>query len=288
MQGFLMGYVCASSNPHLGAIGKPTITTTMKNITSLFAIGVASLCIQSASANLIVNGNFSAGNTGFQSDYTYVVNNTAAGQYGVVANGQSFYSGFYPVTGYGGSGLFMAVNGATNTTQSPWYQTISNPSVSLTSDLNNPTYYRFEAMIANLVGPSLEPPNLSFEVNIDGAGWNALTGTPNISQFTGQWIPVYVDTYLTSAPSSIGFRLRNQSTNDNGNDFTLDNLYFGLTTEAPTYASSPTIRSAGNIASPTYVAPAGSTVPEPGTWAAAALLAGSAAFARWRKRAKIS
>jgi hypothetical protein len=29
-------------------------------------------------------------------------------------------------------------------------------------------------------------------------------------------------------------------------------------------------------------------VPEPGTWAAAALLAGGAAFARWRKRAKIS
>jgi len=29
-------------------------------------------------------------------------------------------------------------------------------------------------------------------------------------------------------------------------------------------------------------------VPEPGTWAAAALLAGGAAFARWRKRAKVS
>ena len=29
-------------------------------------------------------------------------------------------------------------------------------------------------------------------------------------------------------------------------------------------------------------------IPEPGTWAAAALLAGSAAFMRWRKRAKVS
>ena len=29
-------------------------------------------------------------------------------------------------------------------------------------------------------------------------------------------------------------------------------------------------------------------VPEPGTWAAAALLAGGAAFARWRKRAKVA
>ena len=31
-----------------------------------------------------------------------------------------------------------------------------------------------------------------------------------------------------------------------------------------------------------------SAVPEPGTWAAAALLAGGAAFVRWRKRAKVS
>ena len=29
-------------------------------------------------------------------------------------------------------------------------------------------------------------------------------------------------------------------------------------------------------------------VPEPGTWVAAALLAGAAAFMRWRKRAKVS
>ena len=29
-------------------------------------------------------------------------------------------------------------------------------------------------------------------------------------------------------------------------------------------------------------------VPEPGTWAAAALLAGGAAFARWRQRAKVA
>ena len=31
-----------------------------------------------------------------------------------------------------------------------------------------------------------------------------------------------------------------------------------------------------------------SPIPEPGTWAAAALLAGGAAFARWRKRAKVA
>ena len=38
----------------------------------------------------------------------------------------------------------------------------------------------------------------------------------------------------------------------------------------------------------TAAAAPGAPVPEPGTWAAAALLAGGAAFMRWRKRAKVS
>jgi hypothetical protein len=41
-------------------------------------------------------------------------------------------------------------------------------------------------------------------------------------------------------------------------------------------------------ASPTYMNFATTAVPEPGTWAAAALLAGGAGFMRWRKRAKVA
>jgi hypothetical protein len=78
----------------------------------------------------------------------------------------------------------------------------------------------------------------------------------------------------------LGFRLRNLVTAESGNDFALDSIYFGLTTDAPSYPSAA-IRSAGDIANPTLV---GAPVPEPGTWAAAALLAGGAAFMRWRKR----
>ena len=37
-----------------------------------------------------------------------------------------------------------------------------------------------------------------------------------------------------------------------------------------------------------FTSTAGAAVPEPGTWAAAAMLAGGAAFMRWRKRAKVS
>jgi hypothetical protein len=37
-----------------------------------------------------------------------------------------------------------------------------------------------------------------------------------------------------------------------------------------------------------FTAAGGAAVPEPGTWAAAALLVGGAAFMRWRKRKQVS
>jgi hypothetical protein len=45
---------------------------------------------------------------------------------------------------------------------------------------------------------------------------------------------------------------------------------------------------AANFQSPTLSASVIAGVPEPGTWAAAALLAGGAGFMRWRKRAKVA
>jgi hypothetical protein len=44
----------------------------------------------------------------------------------------------------------------------------------------------------------------------------------------------------------------------------------------------------GNDLNLVFTAAGGAAVPEPGTWAAAALLAGAAAFMRWRKRAKVA
>jgi hypothetical protein len=44
----------------------------------------------------------------------------------------------------------------------------------------------------------------------------------------------------------------------------------------------------GNDLNLVFTAAGGAAVPEPGTWAAAALLAGGAALMRWRKRAKVA
>ena len=257
----------------------------MTRIFTLLVVVAASSIMQSASANLIVNGDFSAGNTGFSSDYTYKPSpNTAAGQYFILSgNANTWNGGFSSLVGYGGSGNYFIGNGSDKNTQSPWYQTVSAPSVTLTTDLNNPVYYRFEAQIANIYPPNggLPAPDLAFEIAVNGGAYNKFTATPVLAP--GSWNLVYADTYLTSAPTSLSFRLRNQATDLSGNDFAVDSIYFGLTADAPSYPTS-SLRSTGNIENPTYIGPSPAAVPEPGTWAAAALLAGGAAFARWRKR----
>lgn len=50
------------------------------------------------------------------------------------------------------------------------------------------------------------------------------------------------------------------------------------------YASANEFNVLTSTTGPIFEAQASAAVPEPGTWAAAALLAGGAAFARWRKR----
>ncbi|MBU6183116.1 MAG: hypothetical protein KGR46_09945 [Verrucomicrobia bacterium] len=261
----------------------------MKKITTLLTIGAAAIGIQSASANLIINGNFESGDdTGISSDYffRFFGPDAGAGQYTVVNRLQDFHRGIAALgslSGFGGSGFYYAANGASSTEQSPWYQIINNPSITLTTDTNSPVYYRFEARVANTVPyPAYAPPNLAFEIQVDGGAWNTFTETPLLSQ-QNQWILTYADTYLVNTPTSLGFRLRNLATAASGNDFALDNIYFGETTLSPSYLAGTTaIRSAGDIENPSNLA---SAVPAPGQIAASlVLLAGIGGYVFLKRR----
>lgn len=260
----------------------------MKKITSLLAIGFASLGIQGASANLIINGDFESGNTGFSSDYSFKTPpNTAGGQYFIGTNATQFNAGFTPLTGFGGSGNLFIANGAGDNTQAPWYQTVLAPAVTLTTDVNNPVFYRFEAQIANIFpfNGGNPAPDLAFEISVDGGAFNKFTATPFLSP--GSYKLVYADTYLTSDPTSLTFRLRNQSSEGGGgNDFAFDSIYFDLTANAPSFPTHG-ILSAGDISNPSFVAP--TAVPEPGQVAASLLLLGGIGgyvFLKRRKTAK--
>jgi hypothetical protein len=222
------------------------------------------LCSGVPAANIIVNGNFSAGNTGFGSDYFYTSNNTTEAEYYIGTNAADFNGGFYALNGpTGNTDPYYIGNGAADVSLIPWYQTVTGASVTgvtVTTNVQSPTFYRFESLVSNLVDPqTYVSPALYFEINVNNQGWNDFTRTTD-TPFQG-WGENYVDTYFLTAPTSLAFRLRNFETEYLGNDFALDNIYFGLTTNSPSYTNGETtIFSAGDIANPTYVDP--DAVPE--------------------------
>ncbi len=248
----------------------------------LIALSLSAFFLTDLQANLIVNPSFESGNTNFTSDYafkaTYRPPDLDAGQYQIVTNAfTQAHSAWANFGAQDGTNYFVA-NASADTNNSPWMQTITiNPGDIVTSTSNAPIYYRFETYISSLYPAN--PPELSFEMSLNNSGaWQQLTtslapGTP------GEWNLTYRDGYFGFAPTTISFRLRNTVAEGFGNDLGIDSIYFGFSTNSPSYILNPTANPINSIGPIT-----GGVVPEPGTWAAA-LLAGGAAFVRWRKRA---
>ncbi len=124
-------------------------------------------------AQTIANADFESGNTGFQSDYTYVnpQNNgqnvgIENGKYTVdnTSNGHGIGSiGWPTIQGYGGSGKYMLVNGFggnTNPTKAAWKQTVT---------VTPNTDYIFSCQVVNLAqsvfGYSPNPAILRLKIN---------------------------------------------------------------------------------------------------------------------------
>ena len=252
----------------------------MKRHLALLAL-LAFSTAASLQANLILNPSFEDGNTNFTSDYAFwptnTVGNMGEGRYSVVTNATQVHQFWNSLSAQSGTNYLVA-NGSTDTNLAPWIQTISiNPGdITVTTDTNTPVYYRFEAYIASVYPDN--PPRLSFEMSLNNSGeWQTLTTSPS-SPTTAAWYLTYRDGYFNFAPSTISFRLRNAESALGGNDFGIDSIYFGFSTDAPSYPANP-INSIGPIN--------GGVVPEPGTWAAAALLLGTAGFVRWHRRATV-
>lgn len=166
------------------------------------------------SGDLVTNGNFNAGATGFTSDYALgtggpwgLVSN--AGTYGVGTNAQNLHSNFSPCTDHTGGGSMLVVNGAEVAGQNVWCQTVN---------VQANTSYAFSAWLASVVGSS--PAQLQFTVNgvAVGSGLNATTQTCNWLNFYGVW-PSGSATVATICISNV-------NTSQSGNDFALDDISF--------------------------------------------------------------
>ena len=161
-------------------------------------------------ANLVVNGDFESGNTGFTSSYDYNSAGSPPNTYGkyFVGDDSKAWNGNFSTTvndHTSGSGLMLMADGSTSGAI-VWQQDV---------DVVAGVEYDFNAWAASLYYSSL--PVLEFKVDGQVVG---TTTTANVTwkEFSGSWTAANSDTVTLS--------IRDTNTGMIGNDFALDDLSF--------------------------------------------------------------
>ena len=198
-------------------------------VTASLGSGCPGIATISVAQELVVNGDFTNGNTGFTSDYNYkpdvagnneLVDDSGNNGYSVSTNGQNVHPNFWGrdhTSNAIGTRNFMLVNGHGNTLV-VWKETVNV--------LPNTTYYFSAwAMSLNSAGNNAQ---LQFSVNGSLVGTTAVlanhgensTSTDNWVRFYGSW---------TSGPTTTSavIYINDQQTALSGNDFGIDDVSFG-------------------------------------------------------------
>lgn len=192
--------------------------TTLVSSTTTYTLEVVSLPM----SNLIYNGDFESGNSGFTSDYalstpgyTCPSGNQVWGSLGcegvylVGPDASLTHSAFPPCMDHSGVGNMMMINGAPSL-QQVWCQTIN---------VVPNTDYIFQAY-ATSISPN-SPAILQFSIN------GGLLGSPfSLSSATCVWQEFYT-VWNSGGNTSVEICITNQNTASGGNDFALDDLFFG-------------------------------------------------------------
>lgn len=166
-----------------------------------------------AANNLIVNGDFSQGNTGFESDYVPGTGGqygllSNEGQYAVANNANLTHNDFTNCTDHTGGGGMLVVNGS-GQINNLWCQDIT---------VQPNTDYLFSAWVTSVIADS--PARLQFSVNGINLGmpFNASPSICSWQNFASPW---------TSANATTArICIVNTNTSLGGNDFALDDITF--------------------------------------------------------------
>lgn len=195
-------------------LNNPFILTPTANVSSDITYTLTAWAPDPDNPELIVNGDFSAGNTGFSSDYNYVVDLPNVqnemfpeGTYSVLNNPNLVHTGFSPCGDHTtGSGNMMVINGAANL-QDIWCQTVA---------VTPGSFYNVSAWVTS-VNPA-SPAQLQFSINgiPIGSIINALP-TPCI------WIP-FNAVWNSGNNTTAEICILNLNTATGGNDFALDDI----------------------------------------------------------------
>lgn len=169
-----------------------------------------SATVLSSYANLLVNGDFEAGNTGFMSTYIYSVSDSipnADGVYYVGSNSKA-WNGNFPAPVYdhtSGSGLMLLAD-ASNNRSIVWQETVT---------VQEGREYEFTGWFASLA--DYTQPKL--ELIIDGQAVAAILPSKLVwSQLSASW--------TATKTGEVNIAIRDLYTQWLGNDFAMDDLYF--------------------------------------------------------------
>ncbi|NVO31294.1 cadherin-like domain-containing protein [Hymenobacter lapidiphilus] len=176
------------------------------------------VCGIGTGTNLLVNPSFTQGNTAFSSDYGYVadvagVNNELIPEalYSVGTDAANYHPSFAGTGRLGAGDNFMIVNGSQNLSI-VYRQTIT---------VQPNTYYSFSAF-ANSVNPG-SPAQLGFVINGKSTSNVTTLGTTTSYQ-------QIADLWFSGSNTTAVFEVRDVNKDFSGNDFGLDDLYFGTCT----------------------------------------------------------
>lgn len=180
------------------------ITTTPQTITYY-------LTSYKTGPNLIVNGDFSAGNTGFTSSYLYSPSSGFnPGVYNVGNNIQAWHPAMSPCSDHTtGNGNMMMVNGASTPNVVVWSETVP---------VQPNTNYAFSTWLQHIT--TINPASLQFSINGNRIGpiFNANSTSCIWEQFYSMW---------NSGTSTMAvISIVNQNQIASGNDFALDDITF--------------------------------------------------------------
>jgi hypothetical protein len=193
---------------------KCLILSKLSTAIATVTLSSAALSGSASAANLVVNGDFSAGNIGFTSEYNYVsppLNHNSLLQersYTIATNPNSthpFWHSFGDRTT--GTWNMMVVNGAIHANTVIWQQLVQ---------VTPQTLYNFAAWAASSVLTS--PAQLQFMVN------NQVIGPVfNASSTPGQW-ELFNSTWNSGSETTALISIVNLNIAFHGNDFALDDI----------------------------------------------------------------
>ena len=175
------------------------------------------VCTSGTGPNLLLNPSFTAGNDGsFTSSYGYAAQSANAlvpeGLYGVGSNANNYHPAFQGTGRTGAGDNFMIVNGAANI-QRVYAQTVA---------VKPNSYYTF-SVYANSVNPG-SPAQLGFVINGESTSVvTTLDGTTNYVKLSDVW--------FSGNSTQAVFEIRDVNRAASGNDFGLDDVYFGTCTK---------------------------------------------------------